>query len=157
MSFICARLHGGHVAPARQKPVASGAAFNLGALLLMDANGAWAECGADPVAIGAVAESGYGTDSSGFARLGKKEFPPGYMQGTLVMNEQEFHALYVGDLPAANGGSYGVTRGADGIWRVDFAKTAGDARLKLVGRWTDAPINKSRVMVVFLAANVQIL
>ena len=157
MSFILARLVSGHVAPVAQKPVAAEAEFNRGALLVMDEDGAWAECEEDPEAIGAIAESSYGPDTSGFNKLAKKEFPPGYMQGTKVQGEVQFHAEYLGDLPAADGGSYGVTRDEDADWKVDFDKTGEDARVKLVGRWTDAPINRSRVMVSFLAANVQVV
>lgn len=139
----------------REKAVAAGAAFEEGALLLVDANGLWAECGADPAAVAAVAESGYGSDTSGFIRTGKREFPPGYMQASVVAREQPFHAEYVGTLPAANGGSYGVVRDTDLKWKVDFTDVTA-TRVKLVNRLTDSPENRNRVEVVFLAANVQI-
>lgn len=155
MSFRAARLRAGSVPHIREKVVATGAAFEEGALLLVDANGLYAECGADPAAIAAVAESAFGADTSGFVRTGKKEFPPGYMQASLVANEQPFHAEYVGTLPAANGGSYGVVRDTDGKWKVDFADVTA-TRVKLVNRLTDSPENRNRVEVVFLAANVQI-
>src|SRR5688500_14218353 len=137
MGVITARLRSGHTPVIREKDVAAGADFLKGALLLMDATGKWAECGADPAAIAAVSESGFGVDSTGFVRTGKREFPPGRCQATLVANEQEFHAEYVGTLPAADGGSYGVVRDTDSRWKVDFAETV-NTRLKLVGRLTDS-------------------
>lgn len=156
MSFIVARGKQQSVPEVRELAVASGAAFEKGALLVQDANGDWAECGADPAAIAAVAESAYGTDSDGYGGHGKKEFPPGKMQGTLVQGEVRFKAAYVGTLPAANGGSYGVVRDTDNKWKVDFAETVA-TRVKLVNRFTNAPENQALVEVVFLAANVQIL
>jgi len=155
MSFIAARLKSGHVPPNRELPVAAGEAFEQGALLLVNASGEYEECAADPAAIAAVSESAFGADTSGFNRLGVREFPPGMMQGTKVQGQQ-FHAEYVGTLPAAIGGSYGVVRDTDGRWKVDFDETV-ETRVKLVGFWTDAPINKNRVFVEFLAANVQVI
>lgn len=157
MSFIVARLHGTKVPPVKELPVAAGAAFETGALLIRDANGAWAECGADPAVVGAVAESGFGADTSGFAHLGRKEFPTGFMQATKVQGEQHFHAEYVGTLPAAAGGAYGVVRDTDSRWKVDFADTTNQV-VRLVNiEWTQAPLNKNRVEVVFLPGVVQII
>jgi hypothetical protein len=159
MSFRQARLKSGHTPPTRELPVAAGAAFRQGALLVRDANGAWAECGADPAAVGAIALSDYGAADATAIGVGhgRHEFPPGHMQGMKVQDEQEFHAEYVGTLPAADGGTYGVTRGGDSKWRVDFAKDGAAARVKLVKRLTEAPINRNRVVVSFLPANVQIV
>lgn len=157
MSFITARLHGTKVPPVRELVVASGQAFSKGALLIRDANGAWAECGADPAVVGAVAESDFGVDASGFSRLGRSEFPPGFMQATKVQGEQSFHAEYVGVLPAAAGGSYGVVRDTDGRWKVDFADVVNQV-VRLVNlEWTQDPINKNRVEVVFLPGVVQVI
>jgi hypothetical protein len=156
MSFIVARLKSGHTPETRELNVAAGAAFSQGALLLKDANGDWAECGADPASIAAVALSDYGADTGGYGSHGTKEFPPGRMQATLVADEQPFHAEYVGTLPAADGGSYGVVRDADGRWKVDFAETV-NTRVKLVNRYTNSPENRNRVEVKFLAANVQVV
>ena len=157
MSFQLAHLEGGGMPRTLEKAVAAAQAFEGGALLLMDANGQWAECGADPAAIAAVAITGYGPDTTGFVRTGKKEFPPGYMQGISVANEKLFSAEYVGALPAADGGVFGVGRDTDGRWKVDFAETTA-TRVKLVNRsWTQAPLNKNRVVVAFLQANVQVV
>lgn len=154
MSFIAARLRAGMTPKIKERPLAAGASGKRGALLLVDANGAYATCGADPAAIAAVAESDYGTNSTGFG-LASHEFPPGFMQGSSVSDSQPFHAQYVGTLPAADGGSYGVVLDTDGQWKVDFTDTVA-TRVKLVKKLTDSPENRNRVEVVFLAANVQI-
>lgn len=157
MSFIVARLHGTKVPPVRELPVASGQAFKTGALLIRDNNGAWVECGADPVLVGAIAESDFGVDASGFSRLGRSEFPPGMMQATKVQGEQPFHAEYVDSLPAAAGGAYGVVRDTDGRWKVDFADVVNQV-VRLVNLdWTQDPLNRNRVEVVFLPGVVQII
>lgn len=157
MTFITARLHGTKVPPVKELTVASGAAFETGALLLRDSNGAWVECGADPTVVGAVAESGFGADTSGFAHLGRKEFPTGMMQATKVQGEQPFHAEYTGTLPAAAGGAYGVVRGADSKWRVDFSDTTNQVVRLVSLEWTQSPLNRNRVEVVFLPGVVQII
>lgn len=157
MSFKEARAKANRIPRVVERPLAAGSLFVQGALLVLDANAAWAECGADPAAIGAIALSGAGVDTSIGNRLGKTEFPPGYMQGMVVQDEVVYRAKYTGTLPAADGGVYGVTRGADSIWRVDFAKITTFARVKLVNRLTGSPENVPEVLVVFLLANVQII
>jgi hypothetical protein len=137
------------------KNLAAAQAFNAGALLLADASDNYAECGANPAAIAAVAISGAGTDTSGYVRFGKKEFPPGTMQG-IVVNGTVFTARYLGALPAANGASYDVLRDSDVDWKVNFASSA-NARVKLLDRRTSSPENIARVLVIVLAANVQII
>lgn len=158
MSFTLARLKGRSVPPVRELDVASGAAFEKGALLVQDANGDWAECGVDPATVGAVAESGYGANTSGFGSIGgRKEFPPNRMLGTLVQGETRFRAEFVGTLPAAVGGSYGVIRDTDNRWKVDFAETV-NTRVKYLRQIPEElPGTPTEVEVVFLSANVQIL
>lgn len=156
MSFFASRLNGRGAPRTRELAVAAEADFYRGALLVKDSNGLWAECGADPASVGGVAETDYRADSTGFSRLGRSEFPPGYMQGTLVTDEQKFFAAYVGTLPAADGGSYGVVRDTDGKWKVDFAETT-NLVVKLVGRRTGSPENVALVEVTFLPAVVQIV
>jgi len=156
MSFILARAASQSIPRTLEKPVAAGQSWLQGALLIVDANGAYTECGADPAAIAAVALSGYGTDTSGFVPLGTKSFPPGYCQGTSV-NGTRWRANYVGTLPAATGGNYGVVRDTDGRWKVDFTDTTA-TRVKLVSREaTNSPNNQAWVEVEFLAANVQVM
>jgi hypothetical protein len=156
MSFKLARAKSQSIPRVKHLPVAAGSAFKTGALLLVNASGEFAECGADPVAIAAVSESGAGADTSIGNQLGVLGFPPGYTQGTAVQDEVVFRARYVGSLPAADGASYGVIKDADGLWKVDFAETVA-TRVKLVGRLTGSPENVPEVLVVFLAANVQVI
>jgi hypothetical protein len=159
MSFILAHLDGARTPRAVEKTVVAGSNFTKGALLLVDANGAYAECAANPAAVAAVAESAFGPDSSGFIRTGTKEFPPGFMQGMSVQGEHAFHAQYTGALPAATGGSYPVEKGADGLWRVKLTVVTGDVSVvKLIDlRWTNSPLNVNRVVVTFLPGVVQII
>lgn len=156
MSFSPARLRGGHTPRTKELALAAGAAGLKGALLVQDANGNWATCGANPAAIGGVAYSDYGPDTSGFNPLGVKGFPPGFMQAAEVTDEEPFRARYIGALPAADGGSYDVILDSDGYWKVNFGSSV-NARVKLVGRFTNSPENGDEVLVVFLAANVQVV
>lgn len=134
----------------------AGSAYPQGTLLLVNGSNEFAECGADPVAIAAVSCAATGADATGFNRLGVKGFPPGKVQGIRVTRERRFRAKYVGALPAVDGGSYGVIKDSDGQWKVDFAEVV-NTRLKLVGRRTNSPENLPEVIVVFLAANVQVM
>lgn len=131
-------------------------AYLQGALLVVNGSNQFAECGADPAAIAAVACTDVGPDTSGFNRLGNKNFPPGRIQAIRVTRERRFRGLYVGTLPAADGGSYGVIKDTDGKWKVDFSDTTA-TRVKLVGRRTNSPENLPQVIVVFLAANIQVV
>lgn len=153
--FKLARLKAGMTPRVREKAVAAGGAWLKGALLVVDANGNYAEAGADPASVAAVALSGVGTDTSGYNRLGQKGFPPGYCQGVSVEDEIAFRANYTGALPAANGGVYGVVS-VNGDWMVDFTETTATV-VKLVNRFTDSPLNVPEVEVVFLAAKVQVM
>ena len=156
MSFILDEADGQDIPRIVEKALAAGAAGVRGALMLIDGSGNAAECGADPAAIAAVAEHGFGaraTSGLTFHTLNTKEFPPGKVL-LCPVQDQVFSAEYTGTLPAADGGSYGVVRGADSQWRVDFTETV-NTRLKLVGRYTDSPFNGNRVKVRFLDANVQ--
>lgn len=152
MSFILAESQDGSVPRVVERALAAGASFARGALCLIDASGNIAECGADPVAIAGVAESGAGTDTNLFNPLRSMGFPPGKMQLTCIRG-QVFRAKYTGALPAADGGVYGVVL-HNGEWKVDFTDTTA-TRVKLVGRLTDSPENQPFVKVRFLDANVQ--
>lgn len=157
MAFHASRLRAGMTPRIKERPLAAGATGKRGALLVVDVNGAYATCGADPASIAAVAASDYGPDTSGFNHLGVKGFPHGYMQGISVQDNQPFLAHYMGTLPAAPGGTYGVTLDADGEWKVDFSKSAANQRVKLTSiETTVSPINRNQVEVVVLAANVQV-
>lgn len=163
MSFTPAGMApGGFVPPTVEKPLANPTTYaeQEGALLLDDGAGNWTVCGADPSLIGGVALTPGGVDTTslagvgGFNILGRKEFPSGQMQAVLVQGNQRFRARYFGTLPATPGGSYGVVRDTDGIWKVDFTD-AVNTRVKYLGGETASPESQPYVFVVFLAANVQ--
>lgn len=156
MGFSPSRLRSSMTPRTKERPLAAGAVGKRGALLVVDANGAYAVAGADPAAVAATAASDFGPDTSGFNHLGAAGFPPGFLQGHSIDGVQPFLAGYMGALPAADGGSYGVTLDADGEWKVDFSKVAGSARVKLVKKLTDSPENRNQVEVVFLVANIQV-
>lgn len=154
MSFKLAQPPSGKSVPRMvEKPLAT-ATLTQGALMLENGSAQFAECGADPVSIGAVAATPAGTDASGFNILGKKEFPAGFMQGIVLDAQIVFRAKYVGGLPAADGGVYGVVKDADNDWKVDFTDTTA-TRVRLVGRLTNSPENLPEVLVRFIAANLQ--
>lgn len=158
MSFQIAYPDGtgpGGVGRIVERDIAAAQAWNTGALVLVDANGAFAECGADPAAVAAVALAPTGADTSGFNILGTKAFPPGKMQAATIKGRR-FTAKYIGTLPAADGGLFGVVKDSDGDWKVDFTETV-NTRLKLIGRRTLSPENIARVVVEFLDANVQVI
>lgn len=144
---------GGFIPPLVEKALAAAYAEEQGALLVVNGSGQYAACGADPALVAAVANTPGGTDTSGFNILGHKEFPPGYMQGIPVRGTL-FRAPYVGTLPAADGGQYGVIRDADGIWKVDFDELAAPL-VTLVGRLTGDPEDGTEVLVRFLESAVQ--
>lgn len=139
-----------------QRPLAAAQAFLSGSLVLVDANGAVAECGADPASIAGVSLAPCGADTSGFNILAKKEFPLGNMQFIPLTTDQMFIANYVGTLPAADGASYGVVKDTDNFWKVDFSDTT-NLRVKLVGRRTTSPENLALVYVLFLSTNIQLI
>lgn len=151
--FILAKPDGDHTPRVVEKDLAASQSFLVGALLLVDGSGNYAECGADPASIAAVSETGAGTDSSGFNRFSSYSFPPGRMTGTSVRNNV-FRTPYIGTLPAADGGAYGVIKDSDGAWKTDFNEVV-NTRVRLVGRLTTAPENQPEVLVKVLDANVQ--
>lgn len=164
MSFIAADMGvgGGAIQPTVEKPMASPTTYAeaQGALLVDDGTGNWAVCGANPALIGAVALTPGGVDVTsvagvgGFNIRGRKEFPNNTMQGVLVQNSVRFRAKYAGVLPATTGGSYGVVRDADGVWKVNFAD-AVNTRVKYLGSETASPESQPYVFVMFLSANIQ--
>lgn len=157
MSFILTKPDGEKMPRTVERPVVAGSDFLQGSLLLVNGSDEFAECGADPASVAAVAASGAGPDTSGRNPLGERGFPPGYVQGHSIQGEQLFHAEYVGALPAVAGGSYGVVKDADGKWKVDFAEVT-NVVVKLQSlKWTEAPLNQPRVVVSFLPAVVQVI
>lgn len=138
-----------------EKDLAAAAAFLQGTPLLVNASGEFEECGVDPALIAGFSLTPAGPDTSGFNILGTKEIPPGRIQCIAAQNAQRFLADYTGTLPAANGGTYGITEDATDGWQVDFAKTGGSARVTLLDRLTDEPESQPYVIVSVLTANIQ--
>lgn len=105
------------------KTVDSGTtAFLEGALLLKQADDEWAECGADPTEVSAVALHPYGANTAVGALHGRKEFPSGKCLAIPVKGKQ-FRAKYVGT-PAL--GAFGAIKDSDNYWKVDFNETTTD-------------------------------
>ena len=124
--FIEARLRSQSVPTAQEVNIKTGSAFEAGALGFLT-NGEFEEAAADPAqgSITHVAQTPAGSNTSGFGAIGgRREFPPGRTVVTDTRFGQQFRADYVGTLPANPGGSYGVVRGTDAKWRVDFSETA---------------------------------
>lgn len=162
MSFVLARLKGSGVPRVRELPMASSTSFTKGALLVVNNSGQFAECAANPTAVAAVAMSPAGTDATGLNHTGRIEFPPNVMGGVAVQDEVWFSAEFVGDLPANPGASYGVTKGSDGVWRVDFDKDGtGEnppaAVVKYQAPWDDGVITRNRVFVTFIPSVASII
>jgi hypothetical protein len=157
----------------RRLPVAPAATWKSGALLVAVA-GLWTECGADPATIGGVSMDEVGDGTGALVPIGRREFPPLEVGALLVTESVMFSGPYVGT-PAL--GLFGVVKGADGIWRVDFTETvatrvrvvdiggATEPFLQLPGGSTSplrfggaeitGPIAVGAVKFVFLAANAQ--
>lgn len=109
-----------HKMDVQHYPVATGAAWLPGSLLTRNVSGQWEECGADPTAIGGVALDRVGAGSGPLAPIGRFEFPPLEARAVLAKPDTIFAAPYVGS-PAI--GNFGVVKGSDGVWRVDFTDT----------------------------------
>lgn len=139
---------GGAIGQLPEYPLAVGYAEAQGALGFINSSGQFEACGADPALIGGVANTPGGTDTSGFNITGKKEFPAGYMQ-VIALRGRRFRAPYIGSLPAADGGQYGVIRDSDGVWKIDFNEVVNVA-LTLVGRLTASPEAQAEVLCEFL-------
>lgn len=136
-----------------EKSLAVDEAFPTGSLLLVDGDGNFAECGADPAAIAAVSVSPAGEDTEGFNRFAAKEFPPGKMQG-IALAGMVFKADYQGALPDQDGGDYGVVYDATLGWCVDFAEVA-QTPVRLVNRQPIELGGNDQVLVRFNDAYIQ--
>lgn len=137
MTFQLANLRGQSVPPVTERAVTDGQVFKAGALLVLAA-GKYSECGADPGVVDAIALSDFGPNDLGWSRLPTFGFPPGFMQVQETQPNVRFSAEYVGDIDAAViGTKYGVVRGSDLLWRVDFGELGNDV-VKLISKdWHD--------------------
>lgn len=126
-----------------QLPLAAAQTFKTGAAVLRDGSGNIAECGADPASI-------YGF-STGVATKNPVDATKAIIMK--AFEGQKFWMQCNVDPVAANSGiNYGITKDADGIWYVDFTKTAGTARVYV----HDIDTDTKRVLVSVLAANRQV-
>lgn len=133
--FQLANLRGMEMPAVDELPVADAeTTFEKGSLLIIT-TGELNECGADPTEVDGVALSGHGAEptplagptAGGFNMLGTRGFPPGRMQFIRPRKGLRFSAEFVGDVEAAVVGTfYGVVKGSDGIWRVDFTDAGND-------------------------------
>jgi hypothetical protein len=140
---------GGTIGSIPEYPLAVGYAEAQGALGFINSSGQFEACGADPALIGGVANTPGGPDTSGFNILGRKEFPAGYMQ-VIALKGRRFRAPYVGALPAAYGGQYGVIRDSDGVWKVDFNEVANVVVNYVPPSLTESPLSQAEVICTFL-------
>lgn len=123
MSFQLSRAEDQSI-DALLKDVDSGTtAFLDGALLLKQADDEWAECGADPTEVSAVALHRYGANTGVGNVTGRHEFPPNKALGIPVAGRRRFTAEYVGT-PAL--GDFGVIKDTDDKWKIDFNETTTD-------------------------------
>lgn len=124
-------------------PLAAAQTFKVGAAVLMDGSQNIAECGADPASI-------YGF-SAGLAPKDPQD--PAKMVIYKAFEGQKFWMqTSVAPTVANRGVNYGITKDADGIWYVDFTKTAASSRMYV----HDIDTDTVRVLVSVLAANRQI-
>lgn len=151
MSFRIAKAE--KVLPRTRERALATATLTKGALLTVNGSGQYAECGADPAAVAAVALSAAGTGNGAEHPIGYKEFPPGYMQAVLVSADLDFIAEYVGALGTI-GTAYGVVKGADGVWRVDFGETSSTV-VTYIENPDVGPMDFPFVLVRFRAAVIQ--
>lgn len=125
-------------------PLAAAQTFLTGAFVVRDGSGNIAECGADPASIYGLAAEPAGKE------------PVDAANKIIVEKATEKAKWWMpcsANPTAANSGvSYGITKGADGYWYVDFAKTAASARVYVHQVDTDT----NRVEVSVLAANRQV-
>jgi len=124
-------------------PLAAAQTFKIGAAVLMDGSQNIAECGADPASIYGFA-----------AGAATKDPQDATKQIVYKAFEGQKFWMQTSVAPAASnrGVNYGITKDADGIWYVDFTKTAGVARMYV----HDIDTDTVRVLVSVLAANRQI-
>lgn len=126
-----------------QLPLAAVQTFKTGALVLRDGSGNIAECGADPAAIYGVAEEPAGKEPTDANKV---------IVTRATESTRWWFPCSAAPTSANSGINYGVTKDADGIWYVDFTKTAASARVYVHQVDTDT----GRVEVSVLAANRQV-
>lgn len=125
----------------RKYPLAAGASFLEGALVLLDANGDVAECGADPALILGVALHDAGAD-------------PHVSEMLVAVARADSTFVFQGSadpVQADEGDAYGVVKDGDGIWTLDKGE-AVNTRLRIEKVYID----RKQYECVILAANRQL-
>ena len=112
----------------RRLAIASNASWLSGALLFVNSSDQWEECGADPALIGGVSLDEVGTGAGPLVPLGRREFPNLTCGAIRTTDGRMFNGPYVGTPQI---GTYGLLKGTDGVWRVDFAETT-NTRVRVV-------------------------
>lgn len=152
MSFMAIPGRGGVTPLVREKAITG--TWEAGSLLTVNGSDQFAEAGADPATVNAVALHAVGSGSGAQYPVGRKEFPPNRAQACWSGHEFGFTADYTGTLPANAGANYGVVKDSDSKWKVDFSETV-NTRLTLTDiSFTVAPLSQRRVRIKFLTANV---
>lgn len=123
-------------------PLAASQTFKTGAFVYMDGSGNITECGADPATIYGLSEEPAGNEVT---------------DGTKILvgraTEEARWWIQCTSAPAAanRGVSYGIVKGSDGVWLVDFTDTTNT---RVYVHQVDTDTN--RVEISVLAANRQI-
>lgn len=112
----------------RRLAIATNAAWKSGALLTVNSIDQWEECGADPALIGGVSLDEVGDGTGPLVPTGRREFPPYTCGAVIALEGVIFSGPFVGTPQIGN---YGLIKGADGVWRVDFAETV-NTRVRVV-------------------------
>ncbi len=112
----------------RRLAIATNATWKSGAAIFVNASDQWEECGADPALIGGFSLDEVGDGVGPLVPIGRREFPPYTCSGLLTTESVVFAGPYVGTPQIGN---FGLLKGADGIWRVDFAETT-NTRVRVV-------------------------
>ena len=112
----------------RRLAIASNASWLSGSLLFVNGSDQWEECGADPALIGGVSLDEVGSGAGPLVPLGRREFPNFTCGAIRTTDGRMFNGPYVGTPQIGN---YGVVKGADGVWRVDFNETVA-TRVRVV-------------------------
>lgn len=156
MSFRPAVLHSQSIPPAIEKDLVAASDLLPGALVLRNGSDEWAECGADPASVAAVAVTGGGADTDGFRLPANREFPPGRLQAIPIQATKRWTAEFVGT-KGDIGTSYGVVKDSDGQWKVDFAEVTALVVVFVSDDLDEDPLDSNRVVVEFLDDVVQVV
>lgn len=152
---------GGGIPTVRQRAIVPGSTGRKGALLTQTNVGQYAEVTSPNPALNticSVALSDWGPATGSLFPLGTKEFPPGFLEAWVLDGSTPYLCQYNGALPAAEGGTYGVVKDTNGLWRVDFTNTTSPVVRLADLRTTVLParLTRAEVGVSFLPGFMQL-